>query len=418
MAATPWGLFASNTLKPTNRVPNQRPRCLRMAEWFRKARRLQQLPPYLFAEIDRKKAEAIRAGRDVINLGVGDPDLPTPEPIVRSLQRHVENPAFHRYALDQGALEFRAAVARWFERRYNVALDPETEVLALIGSKEGIAHLPLGLVDPGDVVLVPDPAYPVYATLSRFAGAEVHRMPLDAARGFLPDLEGVHPRLWERCKLVFLNYPNNPTTAVADEAFYQELVERAHRYRFLIAQDAAYAELYYDRPPLSILQVPGAREVAIEFHSFSKTFNMTGWRLAFAVGAAPVVAALAQVKANCDSGVFTAIQFAGIDALEAYQELTEPLRATYRRRRDTLLRGLQQLGWSVRPPAATFYLWVSTPAGLSSTETATRLLEQADIVVTPGVGFGQYGEGYVRFALTVPEHRIQEAVDRIGKLTF
>lgn len=387
-----------------------------MAAWFQKARRLQQLPPYLFAEIDRKKNEAIRAGKDVINLGVGDPDMPTPEPIVRSLQKHVENPAFHRYALDQGAPEFRKAVAEWFSKRYGVQLDPETEVLALIGSKEGIAHLPLGVVNPGDVVLVPDPAYPVYATFSGFAGAEVHRLPLLPDNGFLPDLDAVHERLWERCKLIYLNYPNNPTAALAPEEFYRRLVELAHRYQFIIAQDAAYAEVYYDEPPLSILQIPGAREVAIEFHSFSKTFNMTGWRLAFAVGSADVVGALAQVKANCDSGVFTAIQFAGIDALSLYDQLVPPIRDTYKQRRDALVKGLRDLGWQVQAPGATFYVWVPVPDGTSSTEFATRLLEKAAIVVTPGVGFGKHGEGYIRMALTVPVERIQEAIERLRRL--
>ncbi len=387
-----------------------------MAEWFQKARRLQQLPPYLFTEIDRKKLEAIRAGRDVINLGVGDPDLPTPEPIVASLQKHVTNPAFHRYALDQGAPEFRAAVARWFERRYGVKLDPEREVLALIGSKDGIAHLPLGVVDPGDVVLIPDPAYPGYLPFSRFAGAEVHRLELHEQNGFLPDLDAVHERLWERCKLVYLNFPNNPTAAIAPIDFYARLVELAHRYRFIIAQDAAYAEIYFADRPASILEVDGARDVAIEFHSFSKTFNMAGWRLGFAVGAPDVLAALAQVKSNCDSGVFTAIQFAGIDALEQYEALTEPLRATYRRRRDTLVDGLARLGWQLHVPQATFYVWARVPGGISSTDLASRLLDEADIVVTPGVGFGRCGEGYVRMALTVPDHRLSEAVERIARL--
>jgi LL-diaminopimelate aminotransferase len=383
---------------------------------FVQSDRLQKLPPYLFAEIDKKKKAAIAAGRDIINLGVGDPDRPTPEPIIRSLQKQVENPAFHQYALDQGAPEFRRAVAKWFAKRYGVELNPDTEVIGLIGSKEGIAHLPLGVLNPGDVSLVPDPCYPVYRTFSWFSGAETHMMPLRAENGFLPDLDAVPADVWRRGRLMFLNYPNNPTAAVATRPFFERVVALARQHGFVIAQDAAYAEMYYDQPPLSILQIPGAKEVAIELHSFSKTFNMTGWRLGFAVGGAPIVAALAQVKANCDSGIFTAIQFAGITALERYGELTPPIRALYRERRDTLGNGLRSIGWDVPMPRATFYAWIPCPTGYTSTELCAKLLDEADIVTTPGIGFGQTADGYIRMALTVETPRIKQAVERIAKL--
>ena len=385
---------------------------------FVKSERLQKLPPYLFAEIDKKKKAAIAAGRDIINLGVGDPDRPTPLPIIRSLQKHVETPAFHQYALDQGSPEFRRAVAKWFATRYGVELDPDSEVIGLIGSKEGIAHLPLGVLNPGDVSLVPDPCYPVYRTFSWFSGAETHLMPLRAENNFLPDLDAIPADVWRRARLMFLNYPNNPTAAVAPRAFYEKVVRLAHEHGFVIAQDAAYAEMYYEDRPPSILEIPGAKDVAIELHSFSKTFNMTGWRLGFAVGGAPIVAALAQVKANCDSGIFTAIQFAGITALEQYDELTRPIRELYRERRDVLVVGLRSLGWNVPTPPATFYVWIPCPAGYSSTELCSKLLDEANIVTTPGIGFGSTADGYIRMALTVETPRLKDAVERIGRLNL
>src|SRR4051812_5195071 len=297
---------------------------------FVKAERLQKLPPYLFAEIDRKKRAALAAGRDVINLGVGDPDRPTPEPIIRSLQQHVENPAFHKYALDQGAPELRRSIAAFCRRRYGLDLDPETEILPLIGSKEGIAHFPLAVLNPGDVSLVPDPCYPVYRSSSLFAGAEPYTMPLDPELGFRPDLDAIPADVWTRARMMFLNYPNNPTAGTADLPFFERVVALARQHGLIVAQDAAYNEMYFDRPAPSILQVPGAKEVAIEFHSLSKTFNMTGWRVGFAVGSAPLVAALGQIKANTDSGIFTAIQHAAKTALDSYEALTPPIRALYK----------------------------------------------------------------------------------------
>lgn len=385
---------------------------------FVKSQRLQRLPPYLFAEIDKKKKAAIASGRDIINLGVGDPDRPTPDAIIRSLQKHVEHAPFHQYALDQGAPEFRRAVAQFFARRYQVDVNPDSEVLGLIGSKEGIAHLPLAVLNPGDVSLVPDPCYPVYRTFSWFSGAETHRMPLRRENHFLPELDAIPADVWRRTRLLFLNYPNNPTAAVAPRSFFERVVALAHEHDFVIAQDAAYSEMYYDKPPLSILQIPGARDVAIELHSLSKTFNMTGWRVGFAVGAAPIVAALGQVKANCDSGIFTAIQHAAITALDLYDELTPGIRALYRERRDTLVHGLQALGWQVPTPPATFYVWIPCPRGYTSSQLCTKLLDEADIVTTPGIGFGDTADDHIRMALTVETPRIQEALRRIGRLNL
>lgn len=389
-----------------------------MPATFVKSERLRQLPPYLFAEIDRKKKAAIAAGRDVINLGVGDPDKPTPGVIVRSLQEHVENPSYHQYALDQGSPELRRSIASFFSRRFGVGLNPENEILPTIGSKEALAHFPLAVIDPGDVGLVPDPRYPVYRSSVEFAGGEPYIMPLEPGLGFRPDLDSVPAEVWKRAKLMFLNYPNNPTAGSADLAFFERVVGLAREHSFVVAQDAAYSEVYFDSPPPSILEVPGAKEVAVEFHSLSKTFNMTGWRVGFAVGGAPLIAALAQVKANADSGIFTAVQMAAVTALDQYETLTPPIRALYKERRDVLVTGLRKLGWDVPTPEATFYVWIPCPAGFDSSSTCSKLLEEAALVTTPGLGFGQSGDGFFRMALTVDSPRLEEAIVRIGKLSF
>jgi len=385
---------------------------------FDRAERLSKLPPYLFAEIDRKRKAAIAAGRDVINLGIGDPDTPTPAFIIEEMCRAAHDARNHQYALDAGLPEFRRAVAHWYRRRFGVTLDADTEVLPTIGSKEAIAHFPLAVLNPGDVALVPEPGYPPYRSGAIFAGAEVHLMPLTAQNGFLPDLDAIPPRVLDRAKLITVNYPNNPTAAVATADFYVRLVAFAKRHGLIVASDAAYTEIYYDERPMSFLETPGARDVGIEFHSLSKTFNMTGWRVAFAVGNAELVSHLGRLKTNLDSGIFQAIQFAGVKALERVDEVTPVLLGMYRARRDALVDGLEKAGWNVTPPPATFYVWMPTPKRLPSTEVATRLLEETDIVVTPGVGFGPSGEGFVRAALTVTEERLREAADRIAKLTF
>lgn len=385
---------------------------------FVKAERLQKLPPYLFAEIDRKKKAAIASGRDVINLGIGDPDRPTPAAIVQSLQHHVENPAFHQYALDQGAPELRRSIAAFCKGRYGLELDPESEILPLIGSKEGIAHFPLAVLNPGEISLVPDPCYPVYRSSSLFAGADVYTMPLEASLGFRPDLQAIPPDVYKRARLMFLNYPNNPTGGTADLPFFESVVDLAREHHLVIAQDAAYNEMTFNRPAPSLLQVPGAKDVAIEFHSLSKTYNMTGWRVGFAIGGAPLISALGQVKANTDSGIFTAIQFAAKTALDEFSTLTPPIRALYQERRDAFVSGMRRIGWDVPTPEATFYVWMPCPPGYTSTELCARLLDEADVVTTPGLGFGRTADGYIRAALTVETPRLIEAVERIGRLSL
>jgi len=385
---------------------------------FVKAERLQKLPPYLFAEIDRKKKAAIAAGRDVINLGVGDPDRPTPAAIVRSLQHHVENPAFHQYALDQGAPELRRSIAAFCRGRYGLELDPESEILPLIGSKEGIAHFPLAVLNPGEISLVPDPCYPVYRSSSLFAGADIYTMPLEPSLGFRPDLRAIPADVYKRARLMFLNYPNNPTGGTADLPFFESVVELAREHHLVIAQDAAYNEMTFSRLAPSLLQVPGAKDVAIEFHSLSKTFNMTGWRVGFAIGGATLISALGQVKANTDSGIFTAIQFAAKTALDEFSTLTPPIRAHYQERRDAFVSGMRRIGWDVPSPEATFYVWMPCPPGYTSTELCGRLLDEADVVTTPGLGFGRTADGYIRAALTVETPRLIEAVERIGRLSL
>jgi len=379
--------------------------------------RLKALPPYLFAEIDRKKKAAIAAGRPVINLGVGDPDTPTPKFIIEAMQRAVEDPATHQYALDRGDAGFRETIARWFQKRFGVRLDPATEILPAQGSKETLSHLPLAVMDPGDVGLSPDPGYPVYNSSIRFAGGEVVRFPITAERHYLPDLAALDRKTLGRARLIYLNYPNNPTAAAAPLEFYEEAVAWARKHNILIAQDAAYSEVYFEEPPVSILQVRGAKDVALEFHSCSKTFNMTGWRVGWVAGNAEAIASLVQLKSNMDNGVFGAIQRAGAAALEGYDRPEiHALRAMYRRRRDVLIRALEAAGLEVNRPEATFYVWATCPKGLDSTTFAARLLEEADIVATPGIGYGPHGEGYVRFALCVDEALLAEAAERIRRI--
>ncbi|HMK49045.1 MAG TPA: LL-diaminopimelate aminotransferase [Thermodesulfovibrionales bacterium] len=377
------------------------------------ASRIKHLPPYLFASIDKMKQKAIAKGTDVIDLSIGDPDIPTPSHIVRAMKKAVQNPAHHRYPSYEGMLSFREAVALWYRKRFRVALDPKTEVLSLIGSKEGIGHIPLAFVNPGDIVLVPSPGYPVYPIGTLFAGGKSHIMPLTAENGFLPDLKAIPEKVLQRARLMFINYPNNPTSASASEEFYTEVVRFALKHNIIVCHDASYTEIYYKRRPVSFMQIPGAKEVGIEFHSLSKTYNMTGWRIGFAVGNSEVLAGLGKIKTNLDSGVFQAIQEAGIVALGTEDSVLSRIRNTYRERRDALFSGLKSLGMDLTKPDATFYLWARVPSGFDSTGFVAHLLNKSGVLATPGNGFGAPGEGYVRFALTAPAARIEEAVERI-----
>ncbi|OGP53867.1 MAG: LL-diaminopimelate aminotransferase [Deltaproteobacteria bacterium RBG_13_52_11] len=383
------------------------------------AQRLRALPPYLFAELDRRKAALRAKGVDIIDLGVGDPDLPTPKRIVERMREEVLNPRSHRYPSYEGLRDFREAVSRWYERRFGVMLDPDGEVLALIGSKEGIAHIPLAFINPGAYSLVPSPGYPVYHAGTVFAGGRSFFLPLVEEQGFLPDLGQVPQEVAELATLLFINYPNNPTAAVADTAFFTEVVEFARRHRLIVCHDAAYSEISYDGyTPPSFLEVDGAKEVGVEFHSLSKTYNMTGWRLGFAVGNREVLAGLGKTKTNIDSGVFQAVQWAGIEALKGDQSDVEQMRATYQGRRDVMVRGIRAVGLEVTPPRATFYLWVKVPPRHDSVSFASLVLNEAGVVLTPGSGFGEAGEGYVRLALTVPEARLEEAIERLQRISL
>jgi len=381
-----------------------------------RSERLEKLPPYLFVEIDKAKKRARDAGRDIIDLGVGDPDIPTPNFIINALNRAVKDPSTHRYALDQGLPEFRNAAVKWLKRRFGVDMDPETEVHPLIGSKEGIAHIPLAFINPGDAVLVPDPCYPPYRSGTIFAGGEIIPMPLRAEHHFLPDLKAVNHHLLHKARMLFINYPNNPTAATCDKKFLKDVVEFARKHNIIVCCDAAYSEIAFDgfKPP-SIFEVEGAKDVAVEFHSLSKTFNMTGWRIGFAAGNARIIEGLAKVKANIDSGVFSAIQRAGIAALDNYEKHIRSVIKIYEDRRNVLVDGLNALGWNVPKPKATFYVWVKVPPRYTSVTFASALLEKCDIVATPGNGFGDAGEGYVRMVITVDKRRLAEAVDRIKK---
>jgi LL-diaminopimelate aminotransferase len=373
-----------------------------------------RLPPYLFKEIDRKKAEVIARGVDIIDLGVGDPDLPTPSHIIESLKKAIDDPMNHRYPSYSGMNDFKAAVAQWYGERFGVELDPDTEVVSLIGSKEGIAHFPMAFINPGDMALVPSPAYPVYHIATLFAGGESFFLPLLKRNKFLPDLEAIPEEIAARARLMFINYPNNPTSAVADIDFFGQVVEFARKHNILVCHDAAYTEMTFDgyRAP-SFLQVEGAMEVGIEFHSLSKTYNMTGWRIGFAVGNKEAIDGLGAIKSNIDSGVFQAVQFAGIEALRGDQACVEEGLQVYVERRDLMVGGLQEVGFDIYLSKATFYLWVAVPNKYTSAELAARLLEDAGIVVTPGNGFGDPGEGYFRIALTQKKERLAEALTRL-----
>ncbi|MCX5713732.1 MAG: LL-diaminopimelate aminotransferase [Candidatus Omnitrophica bacterium] len=368
----------------------------------------------------KAKRKARAEGRDIIDLGIGDPDQPTPGYIIDKLYHAAQDPATHRYALDQGMPVLRQAIADWYKNRFRLELNPENEILPLIGSKEGIAHFPLAYLDNGDYALVPDPCYPPYKGGTILAGGRPYLMPLTAANSFLPDLKKIPPSVLKKAKMMYINYPNNPTAACAGADFYLRVIDFAQKYKLIVISDLAYSEMSYDgyRPP-SFLELEGAREVAIEFHSLSKTYNMTGWLVGWACGNAQLVSALAKVKSNIDSGIFSALQLAGISALMGPQQHVIDMRRLYQGRRDCLIAGLRSLGWEVEPPKATFYVWIKIPRvarRADSISFAALLLKKANLVVTPGVGFGNGGEGYIRMALTVGVDRIEEAVNRLRKI--
>ncbi len=378
------------------------------------AKRLDNLPPYLFAQIDAIKAQKRAEGVDLIDLGVGDPDLPTPKHIVDALCEAARDSANHHYPDYLGMLDYRKAVAQWYKTRFGITLDPVKEVLALIGSKEGIAHIPEAFVNPGEYVLASDPGYPVYKTSTLFAEGKCHLMPLLEGNGFLPDYDAIPKDVVRNAKLMFIGYPNNPTGAVAPMKFFDETVEFAKNNDIIVVHDNAYSEISYDgyKAP-SFLQASGAMDVGIETHSLSKTYNMTGWRIGMAVGNAGLIGAFGRVKTNIDSGAFDAIQRAAIVALTGPQDCVAQACGIYQERRDALVLGLQSLGFKVHVPKATFYVWMKVP---NAVEFTSKMINEAGIVVTPGTGFGPNGEGYVRFAITRPVSRINEAIERMKKI--
>jgi len=380
---------------------------------------LELIPPYLFAELERKISRKQAEGVDVISLGIGDPDRPTPALIVEAGQEALADPQYHRYPTNRGRLEFRQAVADYYMRRFGVELDPEREVIPAIGAKEAIFNLNLAFLDPGDYALAADPGYPVYTAGPKLAGGEVFHLPLLPELGFVPDLEAVPKSVLKRAKLLYINYPNNPTAAVVPDGFFERVVEFADRHQILVVHDNAYSDLTYDgyRAP-SFLATPGAKEVGIEVYSLSKGFNMTGWRCAAVVGNADAIAAYWQLKTNVDSGLFEAIQIAGVTALSVDAEAeVESMRTLYARRRDQVCGALRKIGIEVEPPKATIYIWAPVPSGFrSSGEFCEHVLEQVAVVLSPGAAYGPSGEGWFRISLTTPEHRLEEAVERLGKL--
>ena len=383
---------------------------------MRVSRRIEGLPPYLFVRISEKIAEKKARGEKVISFAIGDPDIPTPSHIIERLCQAAKDPANHRYPETYGLSELRRAIARWYEQRFGVVLDPDKEVLPLIGSKEGIGHIALCFVDPGDIALIPDPAYPVYSVSTMFAGGQCHFVPLTHENGFLPDLGQIPPEVARRAKLLWLNYPNNPTAAVAGIDFFQRVVEFAKKYDLVVCHDAPYTEVAFDGyRPVSFMQVPGAKDVGMEFHSLSKSFNMTGWRVGMAVGNAQMRDALMRIKSNLDSGIPQAIQYAAIEALLGDQGCIREHNVIYQRRRDAMVKALREMGLRVTPPKASLYIWAGIPEGYTAEEFATRLLEDTGVVVTPGTGYGRYGEGYVRLSLTATDDEIAEGLDRLSR---
>ena len=376
--------------------------------------RLEKIPPYLFAEIDRKIAEAKAKGVDIISLGIGDPDTPTLPPVVEEMHKAIDNPANHDYPPYNGTEKFRKAACEWMKKRFGVELNPDTQMLANIGSKEAIAHVFFAFVDKGDYTLIPDPGYPVYKNATIFAGGTPYSMPLLEENGYLPDLDAIPEDIAKKSKIMFLNYPNNPTGAVATKEFYKKAVDFCKKYDILLCSDMAYSEMTYDGYVApSVLEVEGAMDVALEFYSHSKSYNMTGWRVGFCCGNADAVKALGTIKNNIDSGTFKAIQDAAVAAFNVDTSYIKNLNKMYQERRDAAEEGFRELGWNIKPSKATFYLWLPVPKGMTSEEFVTVMLEKAHVVVPPGNGYGKYGEGYFRVALTKDVDTIKKAIKRM-----
>lgn len=376
--------------------------------------RIKTIPPYLFAEIDKKKAAAQAKGIDIINLGIGDPDLPTPGFIIEAMDKAMRNPKTHDYPPYEGIIEFRQAVADWYQDRFGVHLDPTNEVLSLIGSKEGIAHAFLTFLDPGDIAILPDPGYPAYKVNTLIAGGVPYTVPVKEDNNYEIDFDKIDPAILPKANIVFVNYPGNPTGAVASDEFFERAIHFGKKHDILICMDNAYSEVYYDgKKPRSILEFKGAKDIAIEFHTLSKTFNMTGWRLGMAVGNAQAIQALGKIKTNMDSGVFKAIQWAGVEAFKHYKPFVEGQNAIYQKRRDLMMTGLRELGLTSPAPKASFYIWSKVPKGFTSEAFTIELLEKTGILVVPGSGYGEFGQGYFRISITTPNHRLEEAIHRL-----
>ena len=383
---------------------------------MRLSRRVESLPPYLFVEISRKIAERKARGEDVVSFGIGDPDIPTPSHIIERLCKEARVPANQRYPESEGLPELRKTIANWYQKRFSVSLDPEKEVAPLIGSKEGIAHIALCLLNPGDTALITDPGYPVYSIGTNLAGGRPYYLPISPGNNFLPELDRIPENILENTKILWLNYPNNPTGAVADIQFFNKAVEFAKKHDICICHDGPYSEVSFDDyTPVSFLQAEGAKDVGIEFHSFSKTYNMTGWRIGMAVGNSTVINALKTMKSNLDSGIPQAIQYAAIEALTGPQNCIKEHNAIYQRRRDLIVDTLNKMGLEAKPPKASLYIWAKVPKGYNSVEFANDLLDKVGVVVTPGIGYGRNGEGYVRLSVTIPDALLLKGLSRMAQ---
>jgi LL-diaminopimelate aminotransferase len=378
--------------------------------------RLKSITPYIFAEMDKKRQAVIASGVDVINLGIGDPDQPTPRHIVDAAHEALEKPINHHYPPFGGTKEYKAAACAWLKKRFDIDINADTEITSMIGTKEGLHHTIMAFVDKGDINIIPDPAYPVYRTSTILAGGEPYFMPLTPENNFIPDLDAIPADVLKKAKLLMFNYPNNPTGAVADLAFFEKAVAFCKKHDILLCHDQAYSEMTYDgfKAP-SILQVKGAKDIAIELHSLSKSYNMTGWRIGFAVGNSEAIKAIAKIKSNVDTDIFRVVQFAAIAGFEGPTDHIQFCNKLYVERRDLAVEKLNQLGWNIKPIKGTFYIWLPTPPGLSSADFSTLMLEKAGISVPPGTAYGPNGEGFVRMSLAVDTARLAEAFERMAK---